>query len=143
MVLHADCRLAPGSLGLPEGTSAGVRCSRPVNLLDLFPTLLELCGLPEQSELDGHSLVPLLHEPETEWPHASLTHLGRPENYAISTERWRYIHYFRGGEELYDIETDPHEWTNLAAEPDYADRLEELRSLAPAEMTPKIENSTD
>lgn len=132
-------RVPPGCPGLPAGTPDGSRCSRPVSLLDLFPTLLELCGLPEKAGLNGRSLVPLLSDPQAKWPHASLTHLDRPGNYAISTERWRYIHYFRGGEELYDIESDPHEWTNLAVDPDHRRQLETMRSLAPAEMKPKAE----
>jgi arylsulfatase A-like enzyme len=84
-----------------------------VSLVDLFGTLTDLCGLPPKPDIESRSLVPLLRNPQAEWPHAALTHLDKPENYALSTERWRYIHY-DGGEELYDIETDPHEWTNLA-----------------------------
>jgi arylsulfatase A-like enzyme len=54
-----------------------------------------------------------------------------PENYALSTERWRYIHYRDGGEELYDIDDDPHEWTNLATKPEHTAKLAEMRTLAP------------
>jgi len=129
-------RVPKGSPGLPEGTTAGGQCTRPVNLVDLFKTLNELSGLPEKRGLGGNSLVPLLKNPEAAWPHPSITHVGRPQRYAISTQRWRYIHYEDGGEELYDIETDPYEWTNLAAKPEYEAKLIELRKLAPTNMKP-------
>jgi len=77
-----------------------------------------------------------LRDPEADWPHAALTHLDQPENYAISTERWRYLHYRGGEEELYDIGTDPHEWENLASKAQHAAKLAELRSLAPESFAP-------
>jgi arylsulfatase A-like enzyme len=80
--------------------------------------------------------VPLLRHPEADWPHAALTHLDHPDNYAITTERWRYLHYRGGEEELYNIETDPHEWTNLATQPEHAAKLAELRALAPNPVAP-------
>lgn len=129
-------RVPKGVPGLHEGTSAGGVCDRPVSLVDLFGTLTELCGLPSKPDISDHSLVPLLRHPQAEWPHAALTHLDRPQNYALSTQRWRYLHYFDGGEELYDLETDPHEWRNLASRPEHADKLAEMRSLAPKQMAP-------
>jgi arylsulfatase A-like enzyme len=129
-------RVPKGAPGLPEGTKAGAVCHRPVSLVDLFSTLTELCGLPEKAGIEQRSLVPLLRDPQAEWAHAALTHLDRPQNYAVSTERWRYLHYFDGGEELYDIETDPHEWTNLATSPEHAEKLEEMRLLAPSSIVP-------
>jgi arylsulfatase A-like enzyme len=129
-------RVPKGVAGLPEGTQAGSVCHRPVNLVDLFATLTDLCGLPAKPGIESRSLVPLLRDPATAWPHAALTHLDHPDNYALSTERWRYIHYRDGGEELYDIETDPHEWTNLATQPEHAAKLAELRALAPSSVAP-------
>lgn len=125
-----------GTKGLPQGTHAGAVCNRPVNLVDLFTTLTDLCGLPAKRGIESRSLVPLLRDPAAEWPHAALTHLDHPENYALSTERWRYIHYKDGGEELYDIETDPHEWTILATRPGHTAKLEEMRALAPSSLAP-------
>lgn len=129
-------RAPEGAPGLPRGTKAGSVCDRPVSLVDLYRTLIELCGLPEKTNLGGRSLVPLLRDPAAPWPHAAITHLDQPENYSISTERWRYIHYKDGGEELYDIESDPHEWTNLAAKAEHAPRLVEMRALAPNPVAP-------
>jgi arylsulfatase A-like enzyme len=129
-------RVPPGTQGLPEGTKPA-KCDRPVNLISLFPTLLELSGLPAQAENDGPSLLPLLKSPKAEWSHPSVTYLDKPGSFGLSTDRWRYIHYASGEEELYDIETDPYEWTNLVQSEAHADRLAELRKLAPREFAPK------
>jgi arylsulfatase A-like enzyme len=113
----------------PGVTSANVRCRRPVALVDTFPTLNELCSLPMDEGLDGTSLVPLLKDPQLEWDRPALTTHGRG-NHALRTERWRYIHYSDGGEELYDHTADPNEWHNLAAKPEFATVKTELaRSL--------------
>lgn len=125
-----------GVPGLAEGTAPGGLCDRPVNLVDLFETLTELCGLPSKPGIESRSLVPLLRDPATPWPHPALTHLDHPQNFAISTERWRYIHYRDNGEELYDIETDPHEWTNLASKSEHAAKLAEMRELVPDDFAP-------
>ena len=125
-----------GFPALPDGTRDGSTCTRPVSLMDLFPTLTELCGLPAKTDNTGHSLLPLLRDPATPWPHAAVTQLDKPGNLAISTERWRYIHYNDGGEELYDIETDPYEWTNLATFTESQPKLAELRALIPANPKP-------
>lgn len=129
-------RVPKGVPGLPEGTRPGSACDRPVSLTDLFATLTALCGLPAKQDIESRSFLPLLRDPAAPWPHAAITHLDRPENYAISTERWRYIHYFDGGEELYDIGSDPNEWTNLATKLDHREKLAELRALAPKDIKP-------
>jgi len=104
----------PEKLG---GLTKPTPCKRPVNLLDLYPTLIELCGLPANPKIDGRSIAPLVRNPQTEWPYPTLiTHsphwLGT--NHAIRSERFHYIHYNDGGEELYDMTQDPHQWHNLA-----------------------------
>ncbi|MCA9080720.1 MAG: sulfatase [Planctomycetaceae bacterium] len=129
-------RVPPGTTGLMAGTSPA-NCSQPVSLLSLFPTLLELCGLPAESSHDGPSLLPLLRDPQAQWPHHALTSLADPGSYSISGDRWRLIHYNNGDEELYDIETDPHEWTNRATDPAAANMLNDLRALAPQTFATK------
>lgn len=96
------------------GVARGGDCGSPAELLDLYPTLLELCGLPPLPGLEGHSLVPQLRDARAPraWP-AITTH--NQGNHAVRTERWRYIRYADGSEELYDMVADPNEWTNLAA----------------------------
>ncbi len=131
-------RVPRGTAGLPQGTRAGGICSKPVNLLSLFPTLTELVALPHKPGNSGPSIVPLLEDPQADWPHVSVTHLAEPGSYGLSAEHWRYIHYANGDEELYDCQTDPYEWNNLAAVADHAEKLDELRNLAPTTFTPLV-----
>lgn len=135
-------RVPKGVPGLVEGTAAGGVCDRPVTLVDLFGTLTDLCGLPAKADIASRSLVPLLRNPKSEWPYPALTHLDNPQYYAISTERWRYIHYAGGDEELYDIPRDPYEWRNLAKDPtpEYAAQLVEMRKLVPTSFAPVHES---
>jgi len=94
----------------------GQVCRKPAELIDIFPTLLALNGLPADAGQQGQSLAPLLDDPQTDsWKHPALTSFG-PGNYAVRTERYRYIHYNDGSEEFYDHTTDAHEWHNLIAE---------------------------
>ncbi len=134
-------RVPKGAPGLPDGTKAGTICNAPVNLTSLYPTLTELAGLPEKKTNTGPSLLPLLKSADAEWPHASITYLGRPGNYGISGPRYRYIAYDNGDEELYDIETDRYEWTNLALKPEFAKQIAELKSHVPKKFS-KYENAT-
>ncbi len=136
-------RAPKGTPGLPQGTATGTTCNAPVNLLSLFPTLVELAGLPPKSTNDGPSLLPLLQDPNSEWPHVSITHLGRPGNFGLSGRRFRYIAYDNGDEELYDIETDRYEWHNLAPNPNFADKIAELRSHVPNEFAEYVNASVD
>jgi choline-sulfatase len=94
-------------------------CDRPVNLLDLYPTLNELCGLAAIESHDGVSLVPLVRDPQANWDRPAVIEYKRG-NAAVRSDRYRYIRYRDGGEELYDHKTDPHEWHNLADSPAHA-----------------------
>ncbi len=87
--------------GLLAGTKAGGICNQPVSLISLYPTLLELAGLPANASNDGPSLLPLLRDADAEWEHMAITYLGTPGNCGISGRDWRYIHYANGDEELY------------------------------------------
>ena len=90
-------------------------CAVPVSLIDLYPTLNELCGLPGIPDHDGESLVPLLANPKLERERVAVTEFRRG-NAAVRSERYRYIRYADGGAELYDHRHDPHEWKNLIGE---------------------------
>ncbi len=125
----------PMILAAPGVTRPGTRTSKPVSTLDLFPTLNELCALPALATLEGRSLVPLLKNPVLEWSLPALTTHG-PGNHALRSERWRYIRYADGGEELYDHETDPNEWHNLATKPEFAPVIAELAQSLPAQNAP-------
>lgn len=125
----------PGTPGLPEGTRNGAVSGRPVNLLDIYPTLLELAGLAPQSGLDGRSLVPLLRNPDLPWQ-PTVTTYGRL-NHAVRSEEFRYIRYADGSEELYDHRVDPMEWTNLAHDELYAEAKAELAEWLPKDNAPE------
>ncbi len=110
----------------PGVTTPGSVCNAPVDLTALYPTLLELAGLPEDSRADGDSLVPQLKNPDHERPSPALMTYGRG-NHAVRTKRWRYIRYADGTEELYDHELDPEEWTNVASAPEHVAVLKKHR----------------
>ena len=101
------------------GVAKAAKCSQPAELLDIYPTLIELCGLPKQSGLEGHSLVPQLKNAKAKrrWPAITTHNVG---NHAVCSEHWRYIRYADGSQELYDRRTDPSEWTNVVANPKLA-----------------------
>ena len=101
----------PLIVSLPGGETGKV--NKPVELLSIYPTLVELCNLPSNPTLEGASLNPLLEDPSSDWKHVALSTLGQG-NHAVRDKRWRYIRYADGSEELYDHKTDPNEWTNLA-----------------------------
>ena len=116
----------------PGITTPGSVCNKSVSLVDLYPTLIELCNLPSKPELDGHSLVPLLRDPETEWEYPAITTRDK-NNHAIRTDQFRYIRYHDGTEELYDHSKDPNEWTNLAGNKEFDEIISELSKWLPAE----------
>lgn len=110
---------APGAMN-PGGVSR-----RAVSLIDIYPTLTALADLEPPADLDGESLVPLLLDPAAARISPALTsRQGR--HHAIRTDRWRYIRYADGAEELYDHESDPTEWRNLSANPVHAETKRRL-----------------
>ena len=138
----------PLFIHVPHGQGNGGTCARPVSLIDVYPTLVDLTGLPAEpnqghsgKRLEGHSLVPLLKNPERgEWngPSVALTGIRDGEfsaaaddphapHFSVRSERFRYTLCGNGEEELYDHAEDPNEWTNLADDPKYAKTKQHLR----------------
>ncbi len=120
----------PFIISAPNITNAGAICERPVSLLDIYPTLIELCDLNPRSDLDGISLMPLLKNPDQEWDRPAVMTYGKG-NHAVRSQRWRYIRYSDGSEELYDHFSDPNEWFNLAGKPEFEHTIEKLRKWLP------------
>ena len=112
------------------GGHRGESCDRPVGLIDLYPTLIDLCGLPSLTALEGHSLVPLLNNPNAVWARPTLTTFGQ-HNHAVRSQRWRYITYADGSEELYDRQNDPHEFNNLASQAEFRSVIDSHRRWLP------------
>lgn len=143
-VLWEKATRVPLMIVAPGVTTPGTVCDRPVSLLDLYPTLIDLCGLPRRADLDGESLVPLLRDPTAERVNPVVTTEGRG-NHAVRSDRWRLIHYADGTEELYDHSADPNEWTNLATRADLQHIKEQLRRWLPlreAEPAPDFISTT-
>ena len=108
----------PLIISTPHGLK-GVSCSRPVELLSIFPTLSELCKLPNPLDIDGLSITKLLEDPRSDWSHPAITTF-KEGNHSIRTERYRYIRYANGSEELYDHKTDYNEWNNVINDQQYS-----------------------
>ncbi len=124
-----------GVKALPGGSLRNRQSQQPTSLLDIYPTLIELCGLPQREGLSGTSLMPLLRNPDAETGRAIVTTHGR-NNHAIRDTRWRYIRYADGAEELYDHQADPNEWTNLAGDPSHAATVARLAQWLPKTNVP-------
>jgi arylsulfatase A-like enzyme len=115
----------------PRAEGNGTTCPRTVELLDLYPTLADLCGLTPPARLEGKSLRPLLRDPNASWDLPAFTQVTRKGGVmgrSIRTEQWRYTEWDSGkkGKELYDQNADPHEYHNLAKDPQYAKTVAEL-----------------
>ena len=129
-----------GLLGSPESRRSeredgGGLCDRPVSLLDLYPTLIDLCGLPEKSELEGESLLPLLRNPAAPRKTPAITTVAY-QSHSIRDEHFRYTRYTDGTEELYNHRNDPHEWKNRASDPKLAAEKQRLAKWLPTHDEP-------
>ncbi|MFN3168405.1 MAG: sulfatase [Phycisphaeraceae bacterium] len=118
------------------GMDPGRRCSQPAGLIDMVPTLIELCGLADPGGLDGATLVPQLKDVQT--PHAPAITTWWVGNHAVRSARYRYIRYADGSEELYDHDRDPNEWENLAGRPEYVGVIAEHRAHVPKRDHPAL-----
>lgn len=121
---------------VPGLTKSGGRCTRPVDLMSVYPTLCELAGLPVPGYAEGESIVPLLADPLAKWAVPAISTFGF-QNHSVRSENWRYIHYANGGEELYNHRQDPHEWKNLANNSTYSQVKTGLRAWLPKTVMPE------
>jgi arylsulfatase A-like enzyme len=133
-------KVPPGTRGLPGGGVQGGVCDRVVSLVDLYPTLLSLSGLPPREGLEGRDLTPLLRDPGTEWEYPAITTYDFNE-FSVRVEGWHYIHYIDDSEELYDLRADPEEWRNLADDPTYRDVKERLAAYMPSDPAQVVDTN--
>ncbi len=155
MSLFEESVRVPMIIYAPGMKAAGEPCARIVEFVDIYPTLVSLCGLPRREGLDGIELTPVLNDPDQPTKEAAYTVVSRSKDPAsdhaktadylgrsVRTERWRYTEWDGGkrGAEFYDHENDPREWKNLAAEPQFADTVAQLRKLLMVKGTPAAES---
>ena len=122
------------------GVKSGQRCTQPAELLDIYPTLIELTGVAKRDDLEGISLAPQLKDAATKRERPAITSHNQG-NHGIRSENWRYIRYADGSEELYDMVNDPNEWTNVASKPENAAIIAEHKKWLPKIDLPPAPNS--
>jgi arylsulfatase A-like enzyme len=120
---------------VPGVTRPGGVCNRTVDYMQIYPTLCDLAGLPVPKQVEGESIRTLLEKPDAPWDKPAIT-TWLYNNHTVRTERWRYIRYDDGSEELYDHDRDPLEWNNLAQNPEYAPIKADLAKWLPKENKP-------
>ena len=107
------------------GAKAGLRNNQPISHVDIYPSLCDFAGIPKPGHLEGRSILPLKDQSATR-DFAFLSY--GPENTAAQSERYRYLRYEDGSEELYDHKKDPHEWTNLIGNKKYQKLTKKMRA---------------
>ncbi len=119
-------------ISVPGITKPGSVCTRPVESVDILPTIADLCGLPMLDGIEAISMKPLLENPSIAWKKGAITYSHGLKNRSIRTERYRYSEYDKGHAQLFDYETDPLEHRNLAGDPAHTQTVEELAGLLKA-----------
>ena len=129
--LWEDTTRVPFIISYPSKIPNNQICDKPVSLIDIFPTLIDLAGIPKLEGLDGQSLMPLLKNPKIDWNRPVLSTYGKG-NHAVRSGNWRYIQYRDGTSELYDHQKDPHEWYNLSNKDGFEEIVKFLKKTIPS-----------
>jgi arylsulfatase A-like enzyme len=137
--LWEEATRAPLIWVIPGVSKAGSICKKPVDFMSIYPTLCEAAGIDIPDHVEGKTIRPLLADPDAEWDGVAICTHGY-KNHAVRSERWRYIRYANGSEELYDHDKDPYEYKNLAKDPTLAKIKSDLAARLPkknVKATPK------
>lgn len=119
-----------------KGIAQNEKVKTPVSLIDIYPTLIELCGLSPNRQLEGVSLVSALQNPSSAVERDIFVPYHERGGYAVVNSNWRYIYYPDGAEELYNVRKDPNEWYNLAGKDEYRNIIKQMQKAAPEEFSP-------
>lgn len=141
--LWQEATNAPLIISMPDRKITG-KCDAPVEMLDIYPTLLDLCGLPANPKNEGLSLKSLMENPGSNTGYAITTY-GR-NNHAVVSNGYRYIHYEDGSEELYNRNLDPNEWNNIAENPELMPVKSALSKYLPVKneyWSPEVKNGAN
>lgn len=122
-------KVPKGVKALPEGSQSG-KTLNITSLLDIYPTLAELCGLKPEKQLDGQTLLPILKNPDVDLDRAAITTYDYG-SYSVRYQNWHYIRYIDDSEELYNLNTDPEEWNNLAEDESFVGLKSQLQDYIP------------
>jgi len=135
--LWEEAARAPLIWIVPGITKPNTVCERTVDFMHIYPTLTDLCGMPTPKHVEGRSIRQLLTNPAAAWGQPALT-THEFNNHAVRDERWRYIRYANGDEELYDHHNDPFEWTNLSSKAELFIVKTNLGKSLPAANKPEL-----
>ena len=128
--LWEDTTHVPFIVSYPSKIEKNKICETPVSFIDIYPTLVDLAGIPKKENLDGESLVDLLKNTSMNWDRPVLSTYGKG-NHAVRSGKWRYIEYSDGSNELYNHQNDPNEWYNLSKNSDYKTVIKSLKKTIP------------
>ena len=121
-----------------KGIPKNAKVETSVSLIDMYPTFIELCNLPKVKGIEGVSLVSNLKKPSQSKDRNVFLPGSEKGSYAVINTNWRYISYFDGGEELYNVKKDPNEWYNLAGDEKYRPIMQEMQKSAPKVFAPEV-----
>jgi arylsulfatase A-like enzyme len=138
-ILYEKTTHIPLIMAVP-GLEKGRMISSPVSLIDIYPTLSDLCGLPLPDHLEGQSLAPLLAGRVKSTSKPVITTYGM-NNHAVRSAEYRYIRLADGSEELYHSTKDPHEWDNLSGDPAYRSLMDEMAGWIPGYNAEPVPNA--
>ncbi|MEQ8790615.1 MAG: sulfatase [Pirellulaceae bacterium] len=131
MSLHEESTRIPLIVHVP-GKKPAVSAALSQQI-DIYPTLADLCGISPPPHVQGKSLAGVLDEP-SQAVHESVYCLRGKDDHLLRTDRWALIRYGRGGVELYDMQADPHQFTNLAQVPEHQATLTDLQNQLEAKL---------
>ncbi len=126
-----------------KGIAKNERVNTSVSLIDMYPTFIELCNLPNVKNIEGVSLASSLKKPSKSIDRNVFLPSNEKGSYAVINTNWRYISYFDGGEELYNVKEDPNEWYNLATDEKYRTVMEEMKKSAPKVFAPEVTSKNE